>query len=128
VLTNREVAASVRRLVPDARIELPERRNPAGSGPGICLDISRLREDTGCRPAIVSLADASPSGDMMKFSLRVDGQRKGLSPTLGAGQTATIDVNVTRAFRITLQSVCTSSPGATGNKVTAVWVNPIVTP
>jgi UDP-glucose 4-epimerase len=25
-------------------------RSPAGSGQGICLDISRLREDTGYRP------------------------------------------------------------------------------
>jgi UDP-glucose 4-epimerase len=50
VLTNREVAAAVTRLVPDARIELPEGRSPAGSGQPICLDISRLREDTGYRP------------------------------------------------------------------------------
>ena len=51
VLTNREVAAAVRKLVPDARVELPEGRSPAGSGQGICLDISRLREDTGYQPA-----------------------------------------------------------------------------
>ncbi len=51
VLTNRDVAAAVKRLVPDARIELPEGRNPAGSGQGICLDISRLRQDTGYEPA-----------------------------------------------------------------------------
>jgi UDP-glucose 4-epimerase len=50
VLTNREVAAAVMRLVPDARIELPEGRSPAGSGQRICLDISRLREDTGYQP------------------------------------------------------------------------------
>jgi UDP-glucose 4-epimerase len=51
VLTNREVAAAVRKLVPDARVELPEGHSPAGSGQGICLDISRLREDTGYQPA-----------------------------------------------------------------------------
>jgi UDP-glucose 4-epimerase len=34
VLTNREVAAAARRLVPDARIELPEGYSPAGSGRG----------------------------------------------------------------------------------------------
>jgi UDP-glucose 4-epimerase len=51
VLTNREVAAAVRRLVPDARTELLEGRSPPGSGQGIRLDISRLREDTGYRPA-----------------------------------------------------------------------------
>lgn len=51
VLTNREVAAAVAAVVPDARIELPEGRSPAGSGQGICLDISRLRQDTGYQPA-----------------------------------------------------------------------------
>ena len=51
MLTNREVAAAVRRVVPDARIELPEGRSQAGSGRGICLDISRLRQDTGYQPA-----------------------------------------------------------------------------
>ncbi|MGH3257531.1 MAG: NAD-dependent epimerase/dehydratase family protein [Streptosporangiaceae bacterium] len=51
VMTNREVAAAVFRLVPDARIELPEGRSPAGSGQGICLDISSLRQDTGYQPA-----------------------------------------------------------------------------
>jgi UDP-glucose 4-epimerase len=51
VMTNREVAAAVRRLIPDARAELAEGRSPAGSGQGMCLDISRLREDTGYQPA-----------------------------------------------------------------------------
>ena len=51
VLTNREVAATVKKLVPDARIELPEGRSPAGSGQPVCLDITRLREDTGYQPA-----------------------------------------------------------------------------
>jgi UDP-glucose 4-epimerase len=47
VVTNREVAAAVKELVPDALIELPEGRRPAGSGQPAWLDISRLREDTG---------------------------------------------------------------------------------
>ena len=51
VLTNREVAAAVKKLVPDARIELPEGRSPAGPGHPACLDITRLREDTGYQPA-----------------------------------------------------------------------------
>jgi UDP-glucose 4-epimerase len=50
VVTNREVAAAVRKLVPDARIDLPEGR-PAGPGQPACLDITRLREDTGYQPA-----------------------------------------------------------------------------
>ncbi|HTX27812.1 MAG TPA: NAD(P)-dependent oxidoreductase [Streptosporangiaceae bacterium] len=51
VLTNREVATAIRAVIPDARVELPEGRSPAGSGQGICLDIGRLRQDTGYRPA-----------------------------------------------------------------------------
>jgi UDP-glucose 4-epimerase len=50
VLTNGEVAAAVRRLVPEARIDLPEGRGP-GSAPEISLDIGRLRQDTGYQPA-----------------------------------------------------------------------------
>jgi len=50
VLTNQDVAAAIARLVPGARAELAEGRSRAGSGQGICLDISRLREDTGYRP------------------------------------------------------------------------------
>jgi UDP-glucose 4-epimerase len=50
VLTNGDVAAALRQLVPDARLELPEGRAP-GSGPELCLDITRLRQDTGYQPA-----------------------------------------------------------------------------
>ena len=50
VLTNQDVAAAIARLVLGARTELPEGRSPAGSGQGICLDISRLRDDTGYQP------------------------------------------------------------------------------
>jgi UDP-glucose 4-epimerase len=51
VLTNAEVAAAVRAAVPSARFELPEGRSPARPGPAVCLDISRLRADTGYQPA-----------------------------------------------------------------------------
>ena len=51
VLTNAEVAAAVRAVVPSARVELPEGRSPASPGPQVCLDIGRLRDDTGYRPA-----------------------------------------------------------------------------
>ncbi|MFI7133162.1 NAD-dependent epimerase/dehydratase family protein [Nonomuraea sp. NPDC050153] len=47
--TNAEVIAAIRKLVPDARVGLPEGREPAG--PDIWLDITRLREDTGYEPA-----------------------------------------------------------------------------
>lgn len=80
--------------------------------------------------AVVGLADTSASGDKFTFSLLVDGQKEGLNPTLGVGQTEVINVPVTGAFRITLQTSCTSpnaydtssSTGATG-----VWINPVVT-
>jgi UDP-glucose 4-epimerase len=45
------VAAAVSQLVPDARLERPEGRSPAGSGQGVWLDIGRLRQDTGYQPA-----------------------------------------------------------------------------
>jgi UDP-glucose 4-epimerase len=50
VVTNREIAAALKELVPDALIELPE-GCPAGPGQPPCLDITRLREDTGYQPA-----------------------------------------------------------------------------
>ncbi|SDK99732.1 NAD-dependent epimerase/dehydratase family protein [Nonomuraea jiangxiensis] len=45
--TNGEVAAAIRRIVPDARVDLPEGRD----APPMWLDISRLRADTGYEPA-----------------------------------------------------------------------------
>ncbi|HEX4060668.1 MAG TPA: NAD(P)-dependent oxidoreductase [Streptosporangiaceae bacterium] len=50
VLTNREVAAAVRDLVPGAQADLPEGPGPAGAGHGLRLDIGRLRADTGYQP------------------------------------------------------------------------------
>jgi UDP-glucose 4-epimerase len=49
MLTNGEVAAAVRKLVPDARIELPEGRGAQSAD--FRLDIGRLREDTGYQPS-----------------------------------------------------------------------------
>jgi UDP-glucose 4-epimerase len=51
VLTYGEIATAVKRLVPDARIELPEGQNPASPGQAVYLDISRLQEETGYQPA-----------------------------------------------------------------------------
>lgn len=48
VLTNGEVAAAARKLVPGARIELPE--GSSAPGADLRLDISRLRHDTGYQP------------------------------------------------------------------------------
>ncbi|MFC7625200.1 NAD-dependent epimerase/dehydratase family protein [Microlunatus sp. GCM10028923] len=48
--TNREVAEALRAVLPDARLDLvPGRRDDAGDDP--YLDITRLTEDTGFRPA-----------------------------------------------------------------------------
>ena len=45
--SNAEVIAAIRKVVPDARVDLPEGR----SGPPLRLDITRLPEETGFRPA-----------------------------------------------------------------------------
>jgi UDP-glucose 4-epimerase len=45
--TNAEVVAAIKKVVPDARIELPT----GGTGQHRYLDISRIRQDTGYEPA-----------------------------------------------------------------------------
>jgi UDP-glucose 4-epimerase len=45
--TNAEVIAAIKKVVPDARIELPT----GGSGRQSYLDITRIQQDTGYRPA-----------------------------------------------------------------------------
>jgi UDP-glucose 4-epimerase len=45
--TNAEVIAAIKKVVPDARIELPT----GGTGQPSYLDITRLQQDTGYRPA-----------------------------------------------------------------------------
>jgi UDP-glucose 4-epimerase len=48
--TNGQIAAAIRAVIPDARIELPGGRNPDGPGQDIYLDITRIRQDTGYQP------------------------------------------------------------------------------
>jgi UDP-glucose 4-epimerase len=45
--TNAEVIAAIKKVVPDAQIELPT----GGTGPQWYLDITRIQQDTGYRPA-----------------------------------------------------------------------------
>ncbi|MCW2914908.1 MAG: hypothetical protein JWN52_2976 [Actinomycetia bacterium] len=49
--TNKELIAAIKKVVPDAQIELPEGRDPNGPGQDIYLDITRIRQDTGYQPA-----------------------------------------------------------------------------
>jgi UDP-glucose 4-epimerase len=49
VTPNSEVIAAIRKAVPGARGTLPEGRDPAAQD--VCLDITRLRADTGYEPA-----------------------------------------------------------------------------
>jgi UDP-glucose 4-epimerase len=51
VTTNGELAAAIRKIVPDAPIRLPEGRDPNATGQDVYLDIARLRADTGYQPA-----------------------------------------------------------------------------
>jgi hypothetical protein len=75
---------------------------------------------------VVGLSENSPPDDTMQFSVLIDNQKKGVSPTLQAGQTETLNLNVAGAYRITLLDNCTSAANAGGNNVTAVWINPVV--
>jgi UDP-glucose 4-epimerase len=49
--TNKELTVAIKKVVPDAQIELPEGRDPNGPGHDIYLDITRIRQDTGYQPA-----------------------------------------------------------------------------
>jgi UDP-glucose 4-epimerase len=49
--TNGQVVAAIRAVVPEANAALREGHDPAGPGEAIHLDTTRLREDTGFRPA-----------------------------------------------------------------------------
>lgn len=49
--SNGELVAAIKRVVPEAQIELPEGRDPNGPGRDLYLDITRLRQDTGYQPA-----------------------------------------------------------------------------
>lgn len=48
--TNGEIAAAIRKIIPDAQSGLPAGRDPDGPAQDICLDISKIREDTGYQP------------------------------------------------------------------------------
>jgi hypothetical protein len=74
----------------------------------------------------VGVADTTLSGDTVNFSVLADGQQKGMAPTLGAGETQTIDLNVSGVFRITLQDACSTLDSYGNSNITAVWVNPVV--
>ncbi|TMR90850.1 NAD-dependent epimerase/dehydratase family protein [Nonomuraea basaltis] len=47
--THGEVSAAIKKVIPDARVDLPEGRDPGAHD--MWLDITRLREDTGYEPA-----------------------------------------------------------------------------
>ncbi|MGW0803830.1 NAD-dependent epimerase/dehydratase family protein [Nonomuraea sp. NPDC002799] len=49
--THGEVIAAIKKVVPGARVDLPEGRDPKGPAQDTWLDITRLREDTGYEPA-----------------------------------------------------------------------------
>ena len=49
--TYRQVADAISKLIPEARIELPDGRDPNGPRHDTYLDISRIREDSGYVPA-----------------------------------------------------------------------------
>jgi UDP-glucose 4-epimerase len=49
--TNGELAAAIKKIIPGARIELPAGRAPNGPGDDVYLDITRINQDTGYRPA-----------------------------------------------------------------------------
>jgi len=46
-----EIAAAIRKVIPDAQIELPAGRDPNGPGHDTYLDITRIHQDTGYQPA-----------------------------------------------------------------------------
>jgi UDP-glucose 4-epimerase len=48
--TNGQLAAAIRAVIPDARIDLPDGRDPRGPAHDACLDISRISQDTGYQP------------------------------------------------------------------------------
>jgi len=49
--TNKELVGAIKKVVPDAQIELPAGRDPNGPGHDTYLDIRRIRQDTGYQPA-----------------------------------------------------------------------------
>ena len=77
--------------------------------------------------AVVGLADTSASGDTIIFKVLIDGQQRYASSSLSVGETQTVDLSITGAFRLTLEDVCSSQTVYSGGpSVTAVWINPVV--
>jgi UDP-glucose 4-epimerase len=50
-VSNGELAAAIKKVIPDAQVDLPVGRGPSGLARDSYLDISRIREDTGYQPA-----------------------------------------------------------------------------
>ncbi|MGH3204851.1 MAG: NPCBM/NEW2 domain-containing protein [Streptosporangiaceae bacterium] len=73
----------------------------------------------------VGVADSAPLGDTVTFTFLLDNEQKGPSPTLPAGETLPIDINVSGVFRLTLQDYC-SSANPSGNQVVGVWIDPLI--
>jgi UDP-glucose 4-epimerase len=48
--TNAEIAAAIKSVLPDAPIELQPGNGTGGPGQNTCLDITRIRQDTGYQP------------------------------------------------------------------------------
>jgi UDP-glucose 4-epimerase len=46
-----EIAAAIRKVIPDAQIQLAAGRDPNGPGHDPYLDITRIHQDTGYQPA-----------------------------------------------------------------------------
>jgi UDP-glucose 4-epimerase len=49
--TYAEIAAAIRKVIPDAQIQLADGRDRSGPGHDAYLDITRIHQDTGYRPA-----------------------------------------------------------------------------
>lgn len=49
--THRELVAAIKKVVPGAQIDLPDGRDPHGPDHDVYLDTTRIRDDTGYRPA-----------------------------------------------------------------------------
>lgn len=49
--TYEELTTAIKKIVPEAQIELPEGRDPNGPGQDTYLDITRIHKDTGYQPA-----------------------------------------------------------------------------
>ncbi|MGE5288159.1 MAG: NAD-dependent epimerase/dehydratase family protein [Micromonosporaceae bacterium] len=80
-----ELAAAIRKVIPDARIDLPEGRHPDGPGHDTYLDITRIQQDTGYQPAYDTERAVA---DYIGW-LRAGNERYWPSPTRGRPASAT---------------------------------------